>query len=118
MGELLALLLPEMIGLVVTPAAIAGCVLLLQSRRPIANALAFGGAFLLVYTQVGAAALLIAATVDFVVPIAIYLVLGERAEAGLGGAKQWMLRNNRAMSIGVLFAFGALFTIRGIANLT
>ncbi|MFE3442620.1 hypothetical protein ACFXNW_06295 [Nocardia sp. NPDC059180] len=66
----------------------------------------------------GEVALLIAATIDFVVPIGIYLVLGERAKAGLGAAKQWMLRNNRALSIGVLFAFGALFTIRGIANLT
>ncbi|MFD4351728.1 GAP family protein [Nocardia sp. NPDC058518] len=218
MGELLVLLLPEMIGLVVTPAAIAGCVLLLQSRRPIANALTFGGAFLLVYTQIAVAALLggasdpgstsktvshwaglvvglvflaaaarvvlhrpapgapapklltelesagprkafvaglvlavvnpnlfimmsgmsviassqttvgaalvgtllllLAAMLDFLVPIGIFLALGERAKSGLESAKEWMLRNNRAMTIGVLLAFGALFTIRGIANLT
>ncbi|MBF4997428.1 hypothetical protein IRT45_09680 [Nocardia sp. BSTN01] len=38
MGDLLVLLLPEVIGLIVTPGAVAGCVLLLQSHRPIANA--------------------------------------------------------------------------------
>ncbi len=35
-----------------------GCVLLLQSHRPIANPSAFGAAFLLVYTQIALAALL------------------------------------------------------------
>lgn len=58
MGELIAALIPEFIGLVITPGAIAGCVLLLQSRRPIPNAAAFGGAFLLLYALIAATALL------------------------------------------------------------
>ncbi|WP_410876960.1 GAP family protein [Nocardia sp. A7] len=218
MGELILLLVPEMIGLVITPAAIVGCVLLLQSRRPIASAASFGAAFVLVYAQVGVAALLggasdpsstsktvahwaglvvglvflglgaraalhrrpadapppklltqlesagprqafmaglvmaiinpnlvimmsgmsliassqtttisalvatllliLAAALDFLIPIAIYLVLGERARRGLESAKRWMLRNNRSMTITVLLGFGVLFTARGIANLT
>ncbi|MFD4265781.1 GAP family protein [Rhodococcus sp. NPDC058481] len=58
MGDLILLLIPQMIGLVITPAAVAGCVLLLQSDNPIRNALSFGSAFLLVYTVIGVAALL------------------------------------------------------------
>ncbi|MEV0246371.1 GAP family protein [Nocardia sp. NPDC050712] len=217
MGELILLLIPEMIGLVITPAAIVGCVLLLQSRRPLANAASFGAAFVLVYSQVGIAALLggasdpgstsktvahwaglgvglvflafgaraalhrppadapppklltqlesagprraftaglvlaivnpnlvimmsgmsliassqssrgtalvatvlllLAAALDFLIPMAIYLVLGERARRGLESAKRWMLRNNRSMTIAVLLGFGVLFTARGIADL-
>ncbi|WP_228806245.1 GAP family protein [Nocardia cyriacigeorgica] len=58
MGELLLVLLPEMTGLVVTPGAIAGCILLLHSRQPVRNALAFGGAFCTVYALIALSALL------------------------------------------------------------
>ncbi|MEV5650167.1 GAP family protein [Nocardia sp. NPDC052254] len=217
MGDLVVALIPEIIGLIITPGAIVGCVLLLQSGRPIPNAAAFGAAFLLVYTQIGIAALLsgagdpgatskqtshwaglavgllflicggwiairkpgtragsprwvtelenvgprgafimglglavinpnvfimisgmslisssgvstamavlatimllIAAVVDFVVPIGIYMLLGERARTGLDTTKRWMIGHTRALSLGVMFGFGALFTIRGIVNL-
>ncbi len=217
MGDLIVALIPEMFGLFVTPAAIAGCVLLLQSRRPIANATAFGAAFLIVYTQVGVTALLggasdpsatsmtvthwaglvvglaflaagarialhrppagapapkfltelesasprqaftaglvlaivnpnlfimmsgmsiiasadttiasalggtllllVAATLDFLIPISLYVAFGERAKSGLESVKKWMLGNNRTISIAVLLAFGVLFSVRAIANL-
>jgi len=52
MGQLLVDLLPEMIGLLVTPAAIVGVVLLLQSARPVPNALAFAAGFMTVYVIV------------------------------------------------------------------
>ncbi|GAF43847.1 GAP family protein [Rhodococcus wratislaviensis] len=58
MSELIWLLVPEMIGLVITPAAVVGCVLLLESANAVRNALAFGSAFLLVYSQIAVAALL------------------------------------------------------------
>ncbi|NDV04215.1 hypothetical protein GXW84_06620 [Rhodococcus sp. IEGM 248] len=58
MGGLIWLLVPEMIGLVITPAAVVGCVLLLESANAVRNALAFGSAFLLVYSQIAVAALL------------------------------------------------------------
>ncbi|MFE3445805.1 GAP family protein [Nocardia sp. NPDC059180] len=217
MGELFVLLLPEMIGLAITPGAVAGCVLLLNSQRPVRNAVAFGSAFLLVYTQIAIAALLggatdpgatsksvshwaglvvgllfiaggvfllvrhnqtaqgppkwlaqldnastrtafaiglalgvinpnvfimisgmtiiassstsipvaltgtvlllIAAALDFAVPIAIYQLMGDRARQGLDATKEWMVRNTRMMTIAVLFGFGALFTVRGLVNL-
>ncbi|AHH17081.1 hypothetical protein DUF2910 [Nocardia nova SH22a] len=217
MGGLLVALIPEIIGLIITPGAIVGCVLLLQSGRPMPNASAFGLAFLLVYTQIGLAALLggagdpgatskqtshwaglavgllflvcglwvavrrprardgsprwvselenvgprgaflmglglavinpnlfimmsgmslisssgvsaamailatvvllIAAILDFVIPIGIYMLLGDRARGGLDAAKTWMVGHTRMLSLAVLFGFGALFTLRGIVNL-
>ncbi|AQA20785.1 hypothetical protein BTZ20_5500 [Rhodococcus sp. MTM3W5.2] len=213
MGELILLLIPEMIGLVITPAAIAGCVLLLQSDNPIRNALSFGGAFLMVYTVIGVAALLggagdpsatsqtvshwiglcvgvlflvvglfqllqrrklvaetpkwmleleeatprtsfviglllanlnpnlfimlsgmsiissygstwpealvgtvlllLASVLDFLVPIGVYLLLGDRARRGLDRAKTWMIRRNKELGVGVFLGFGVLFTLRG-----
>ncbi|NKS65957.1 hypothetical protein GS461_06385 [Rhodococcus hoagii] len=44
MGELILQLLPELAGMAVTPAAIAGCVLLLQTNVPSRNAVAFATA--------------------------------------------------------------------------
>jgi hypothetical protein len=37
MSEMLSALVPEMLGLVVTPAAIAACLILLGSSRPLHN---------------------------------------------------------------------------------
>ena len=217
MGDLIVVLLPEILGLIVTPAAIAGCVLLLQSRSPLRNAFSFGGAFLLVYAQLAVAALLggateptatsqtvshwvglvigfaflaigatiwirhgavasgapkwmqqleaatprtafvaglalaivdpnlvimmagmsaiasaqtsvavalagtvvllVAAALDFIVPIGAYRLLGERVRSGLDTAKRWMIEHDRALSIGVFLGFGALFTVRGLTAL-
>ncbi|MBB5911213.1 threonine/homoserine/homoserine lactone efflux protein [Nocardia transvalensis] len=218
MGDLFARLAPEIVGLLITPGAIAGCILLLHSREPIRNPLAFGGAFLLAYTLIAASALLggasepgststgtssaaglavgllflaagawiatrprqavpsapkwltqlrtadprkafvvglvfailnpnlfimmsgmsvissshvgagpallavvlllLAAVLDFLVPIAVYLALGARARTALDGAEAWMIRNNRSTTMAVLFGFGILFTLRGIVNLS
>ncbi|MFC9787083.1 GAP family protein [Rhodococcus sp. NPDC127528] len=213
MGDLVLLLIPEMIGLIITPAAIAGCVLLLQSNNPMRNALSFAGAFLFVYSMIGLAALiggagdpsttsrtfshwiglvvgllflavglaqllqrrkllaekpnwmielekatprrafliglllanlnpnlfimmsglsiiassgptwaqalvgtallLLAAMVDFLLPIGAYLALGARARRGLDAVKSWMVRRNKELGVAVFLGFGALFTIRG-----
>ncbi|WFR72555.1 GAP family protein [Prescottella defluvii] len=64
MGELILQLLPELAGMAITPAAIAGCVLLLQTKRALANAFAFFVAFMIAYTAIGVAALLGGATHD------------------------------------------------------
>ncbi|MDH6679021.1 hypothetical protein M2284_003237 [Rhodococcus sp. LBL1] len=64
MGELILQLLPELAGMAITPAAIAGCVLLLQTKRALANAFAFFAAFMIAYTAIGVAALLGGATHD------------------------------------------------------
>ncbi len=219
MADLLVALLPEMTGLVVTPGAIAGCILLLHSRRPVGNALAFGGAFFAVYALIAISALLggasdpgstskdvshgtglvvgllfllaglwvlfrrpadrvrteppkmlrelessgpqrafvigialavlnpnlflmmsgmsaisssnaspsaalgatalllLAASLDFLVPIAVYVIAGHRAQRWLDATQIWMIRNSRPMTLAVLFGFGALFAVRGIVDL-
>ncbi|MBF6416151.1 GAP family protein [Nocardia cyriacigeorgica] len=220
MGDLLIQLIPVMSGLVVTPGAIVGCVLLLHSRRPIGNALVFGAAFVVVYSLIAISALLggasdpgatskdvshgaglavgllflaagvwvwlrrparrtnadeppkllrelessgqqrvfvigialavinpnmflmmsgmatissshvsagtallatllllVAASLDFLIPIGVYLIFGERARRWLDALQVWMIRNTRLLSLAVLFGFGALFTARGIVEL-
>jgi hypothetical protein len=57
MGDLLAQLVPEIIGLAATPAAIVACLLLLGSRRPYRNVAIFGGTVLVLYSILGAVAL-------------------------------------------------------------
>ncbi|MGW1738365.1 GAP family protein [Nocardia sp. NPDC001965] len=215
MSDLLVVLVPEMAGLVITPGAIVGTILLLRSPRPVVDAAMFGAAFVALYTliavtallggasdpgstppaaahwvglcvgvlflvcgvwvwlrrpvktarpdrpkllqelaaatpakafvigitlavlnpnlflmisgmtaisssHVGTAAavaatiaLLIAAALDFAVPITVFVVLGQRARDGLDRAEVWMLAHARVLSLTVLFAFGALFTVRG-----
>ncbi|MEV0332222.1 GAP family protein [Nocardia sp. NPDC050717] len=218
MGGLLVLLLPEILGLMITPGAVIGCVLLLRSREPVRNASMFGAGFLVVYFLVAVAAvlggasdpaatsarssayaglvvgvlflaggcwlllrkprkaaerprllaeldaagprkafalglvlgmvnpnlfimlsgmsvisssavsvgaallatliLLLAAVADFLVPIGVYLAVGPRADQGLATLEKWMLAHSRTLTLSVLFGFGALFTVRGIVDLT
>ncbi len=54
MGDLVGQLLPEMLGLVVTPAAVVGSLLLLGSSRPWRNLSVFAATFLFVYTALAA----------------------------------------------------------------
>lgn len=216
MGELILQLLPELAGMAVTPAAIAGCVLLLQTKRALANSFAFFAAFMIVYTAIGVAALLggatgdtrshvashwaglavglifvafgvaqsvrkrtpsdtgpewmqqlanakprgafvmgaalsvvnpnlaimisgmtiiaasdtttasavtgtalllLAAALDFLVPIGIYVAFGKRAQDGLAAVKKWMLGHDRPLTLCVFFGFGALFVIRNVVAL-
>ncbi|MFB8004956.1 GAP family protein [Nocardia sp. NPDC056000] len=218
MGELLLELLPEMVGLLITPGAVIGCILLLHSQAPIPNAAAFGAGFLVVYSMIALSALLggasdpgatspevshgaglavgllflaigcwmalrkpppvakrprllleldtagppkafvigvalavinpnlfimiaamstvssshvgtaaalittaillLAASLDFLIPMIVFAALGERARTGLDRAESWMLGHSRALSLVVLFGFGALFTVRGVVNLS
>lgn len=57
-------LLPEFVGLILTPAAIAGCILLLQSHHPYPNAVAFAAAFLVVYAVISVLVLAIGDSVE------------------------------------------------------
>ncbi|NKR58764.1 hypothetical protein GS966_00260 [Rhodococcus hoagii] len=217
MGELILQLLPELAGMAVTPAAIAGCVLLLQTKRPLANAVAFATAFMIAYTAIGVAALLggathdtsrsgnvshwaglavglifvafgvgqlvrrrspsdtgpewmqqlsnakprgafimgaalsivnpnlaimisgttviaaadttpgtavfgtvlllLAAALDFLVPIGVYLAFGDRAKSALSAVKEWMITHERPLTLTVFFGFGALFVVRNVVAL-
>lgn len=57
MWELAGQLLPEMVGLAVTPAAVVACLLLLASSHPYRNVLALAAPFLAVYGVLSVAAL-------------------------------------------------------------
>jgi Sap, sulfolipid-1-addressing protein len=218
-GEFLTGLLPAAVGLLVTPAAIIGCVLLLQSKRPVANAGAFAAGFLADYLVVAGAALLggagrqdptaaatdvknwisllvgalfllgglaglrrrparsaaapkwmtelenagprraflsgvalslvnpnvfillsglsvvtaadvspgvavlgtvvllVGCALDFVIPVGLFVLLGERARQALDVTRAWMLRHSRALGTGVLLVFGVLFLVRGLTAL-
>lgn len=57
-------LLPSIVGLALTPAAVAGCILLLQSDHPLPNALSFAAAFLVSYGALSVIVLAIGTTVE------------------------------------------------------
>lgn len=60
MADLVVDLIPSMLGLLLTPAAIAGAILLLGTTRPFANAVAFMGGFLVAYSTLAAIVVAIA----------------------------------------------------------
>jgi hypothetical protein len=65
----------------------------------------------------GTALLLLAAAVDFLLPIGVYNILGTRAHAALDSANRWIIEHDRSLSIGVLLGFGVLFAGRGLLAL-
>lgn len=64
MWELAGSLLPEMIGLAVTPAAIIACLLLLASGHPYRNVIALAAPFLALYGLLAGAALMVGQTAE------------------------------------------------------
>lgn len=91
MADLLAQLVPEIVGLAVTPAAIVACLLLLGSDRPYRNVAVFGGTVLAVYAALGA----------------VVLVAGRAAELHQtddpGAVRGWI-----GLVVGVLFLAGGV----------
>lgn len=61
--------------------------------------------------------LLLAASLDFLIPIGAFLAAGERARTALDTAEAWMLAHSCMLTLLMLYVFGALFTVRGITNL-
>ena len=47
------------------------------------------------------------ASLTVVIPVVAYLILGERAEAGLTSLKDWMAHNNAAIMAVIFLIFGA-----------
>lgn len=90
MWELAAQLVPEMVGLVVTPAAVIACLMLLGSSHPFRNVAALGGSFLVVYAVISAAV----------------LAAGDAGDASAGdSARGWV-----SAVVGVLFLVGGLWS--------
>jgi Sap, sulfolipid-1-addressing protein len=57
------------------------------------------------------------ASLSIVAPVAAYVALGDRAEAALTPAKDWLARNNKAVLSVILLIFGAKLLGDGIAIL-
>lgn len=85
-------LVPEMLGLAVTPAAVIACLLLLGSSHPARNVSALASVFFAAYAAFAAAV----------------LVAGHAAEAD--GASQAMVRGWASLTVGVLFLAGAVYS--------
>ncbi len=64
-----------------------------------------------------AATLVLASLVPFLIPIGIYVVLGEHSRHVLGTMMDWLIAHDRAITIGMLLLFGVMFAGRGIAGL-
>ena len=89
MRELIGLLLPEMVGLAVTPAAVVACLLLLSSSHPWRNVAVFAGVFACVYAAVAA------------------LIWGVGDAAGASDDHQDTVRGWVSLALGLLFLLGA-----------
>lgn len=94
MGDLLAQLVPEIIGLAVTPAAIVACLLLLGSHRPYRNVAVFGGTVMVLYAILGAIALAAGRSVD------------AQGTAEATTARDWI-----GLVVGLLFLAGGLAAV-------
>jgi Sap, sulfolipid-1-addressing protein len=66
---------------------------------------------------VGAVFLLAASQLGLAGPILWYVARPASAGRGLDRIKEWLARHERAVDLGVLLVFGALFTIKGLAGL-
>ncbi|MFD2792212.1 GAP family protein [Promicromonospora vindobonensis] len=94
MGELLAQLVPEIVGLAATPAAIVACLLLLGSHRPYRNVAVFGGTVLVLYSLLGAVALVVGRSAD------------AQATEEATTARDWI-----GLVVGLLFLVGGVVAI-------
>jgi threonine/homoserine/homoserine lactone efflux protein len=96
MSDMLSALLPELLGLVVTPAAIVGCLILLGSSRPLRNVGLFATVYLAAYAVISA------------VVVAVGSAAGTATDSP-GTPRGWISR-----VVGVLFLAGGVITwVRG-----
>lgn len=67
--------------------------------------------------QLGGIVLLLAASmIDFVLPMLVFVVAGERGRRWLRDATGWLLAHDRVIGIVVLIVFGVLFVGRGLVQ--
>ncbi|SDT26430.1 GAP family protein [Microlunatus soli] len=103
MSELLRQLLPEMLGLVITPAAIIGCLLLLASTHAFRNVALFGGTFLVVYAVLSAIVLTIghsagASSTDEPAAVRGWISLVVGLLFLIGGVVSWLRGRHRKVA--------------------
>lgn len=126
MGDMLVELMPSMLGLIITPAAIAAGILLLGTSRPFANALSFVAGFAAVYSIISVIVVSVAATrtepllttkTKGIIEIVVGLVLLGLAVVTIRGRHQRPAREAKKGFLSRLsdatppFAFGAGATL-------
>ena len=52
-----------------------------------------------------------------IIPVVAYAVMGDRADALLNSMREWLERNQRVITIGVLLVFGTVFLAKGLVGL-
>lgn len=98
MWELLVQLAPEMLGLMATPAAVIGCLLLLGSSHPVRNVLLLAGIFLAVYALLSA-----------VIILAVGMTPAPPSGSSSSSLRAWI-----SLVVGLLFLFGGILSaVRG-----
>ena len=64
------------------------------------------------------AVFVVVGTVAVAAPLAVYLVLGRKADRMLNGWREWLAANNAAIMLVVFLAFGSVLIRQGIAGLS
>ena len=64
------------------------------------------------------AVFVVVGTVAVAAPLAVYLVLGRKADSMLNGWREWLAANNAAIMLVVFLAFGFVLIGQGIAGLS
>jgi threonine/homoserine/homoserine lactone efflux protein len=67
---------------------------------------------------VGVLALRGASLLDFVISVLAFVVSGEAGRAFLRRVTLWLIRHNQTLCVVLLTAFGLLFAVRGISQIT
>lgn len=121
LSDMFAELIPSMLGLIITPAAIAAGILLLNTTRPFANTLSFVGGFVVIYAIISGIVVglassrtepLLSTTAKGVIEIVVGLVLLGLAAMTLRGRHRQRARQakkgflSRFDTATPLFAFG------------
>lgn len=69
--------------------------------------------------EIGALAVfVILASLTVALPVIVFLILGDRAEAGLTSLKDWMAQNNAVIMAVLFVVFGAMLIGDGITILS
>ncbi len=107
-----------------TPMRALGLALLLSAVNPKNLALTLAAALDIAQSTLGSAASVIAlalfvviASISVAAPVALYLILGERAARTLNEWKEWLTENNATVMVILLLVFGVILIAEGVNGL-
>ena len=109
----------------ITPVKSLGLGALLSGINPKNLALTLSAAMAIVQVELGSAGtagamivFIIIASISVAAPIAVYLVMGEKASRTLDGWKAWLSANNHTVMFVLLLVFAVVLIGKGISGLT